>query len=153
MNECRFFVAAVANIEERDPINYKETINSVNGNELTRAKDEDYRSLLVNDTWTVLHYRRDDIRSDLRKKKDSTGCRARFKARVVGKGNSQRFEEASSEIHVPVALQETFRTLLTVAGPQGLQLRHVIVVCKDRKAADGTTRKRTAVVFRHFLSG
>lgn len=46
---------------------------------------------------------------------------------MVVQGYAQRFGEDFSGVYAPVALQQTFRVLLTVAGHQGLQVRHVDV--------------------------
>lgn len=125
------YVVGVAQLEECDPKNYEEAVRSVNKSEWMRAMDSEYEALLSKDTWKLvpLPKGRHAIGSKwvFKQKKNSSGQTVRFKARLVAQGYAQRYGEDFDEVHAPVALQQTFRVLLTVAGHKGLQVRHVDV--------------------------
>ncbi|KXJ69040.1 hypothetical protein RP20_CCG000421 [Aedes albopictus] len=77
-----------------------------------------------------------------KKKQDEQGKIIRYKARLVAQGFTQRYGLDYDEVFAPVAKQVTLRTLLTVAGRDGMKVRHVDVktaylngaYCLDQKA-------------------
>ena len=93
--------------------------------------DTEYESLMAKGTWHLvpLPTGRRAIGSKwvFKQKKDSNGEVMRFKARLVAQGFEQRYGEDFDEVHAPVALQQTLRVLLTVAGHKKLIVRHVDV--------------------------
>lgn len=60
-------------------------------------------------------------------KQDEKGNEVQHKARIVAQSFSQKYGSDYDEVYAPVAKQEIFRTLLTVASQRGSIVRHVDV--------------------------
>lgn len=125
------FVVGVAKADDREPKNHNDAVTIVNSEKWITAMNEEFESLLANKTWSLvpLPIGRQAIGSKwvFKKKKDSAGNVVRYKARLVAQGFAQRYGTDFNEVFAPVAMQSTFRVLLTVAGHRKLQVRHIDV--------------------------
>lgn len=125
------FEVGLVKVNHREPKSYQEAVSSVDKGKWMRAMDEEYKSLLSKNTWTLvpLPPGRQPIGSKwvFKQKKDSSGQVVRYKARLVAQGYAQRPGIDFTEVFAPVAMQQTFRVLLTVAGHRKLQVWHIDV--------------------------
>lgn len=125
------FVVGVAQVAVTEPTSYAEAVNSPDKDKWIRAMNEEYQSLSSMNTWSLvpLPTGRQAIGSKwiYKRKRDSSGRVTRFKARLVAQGFAQRLGADFGEVFAPVAMQSTFRVLLTVAGHKQLQVRHIDV--------------------------
>lgn len=125
------YLVGVAKLDEPDPKNFREAVNSVQSDEWVKAMDDEYQSLLTKGTWSLvpLPKGRQAIGSKwvFKKKKDSSGQVVRHKARLVAQGFAQRYGKDFGEVFAPVAMSSTFRVLLALAGQRKLQVHHIDV--------------------------
>lgn len=105
---------------QRDPLTYKEAIESRDAREWKGAMQEELESIEENDTWNLvdLPRGRTAIGSKwvFKTKRDSNGTVVKRKARLVAKGFSQKFGVDYNDVFAPVARGTTLRMLLSVAG-------------------------------------
>lgn len=111
-----------------EPKTYKEAISSVHRNEWIQAMNEEMSSLKANKTWDIVD-KPDNAnivgcKWTFKIKRDVTGKIQRFKARLVAQGFSQKFGFDYDEVFAPVVRQATLRTLLSVAGVNGMSVVH-----------------------------
>lgn len=92
---------------------------------------EELRSLEENDTWSLVTPPAGcepiGSRWVFKKKEDAHGKVVRFKARLVAQGYSQKFGRDFDQVFAPVAMQSTFRVLLTIASQKKMDVYHVDV--------------------------
>jgi hypothetical protein len=104
------------------PNNYTEAMNSADSAQWKLAMSEEFESLQTNKTWRLINAnsctkRRLPCLWVYRVKLLPDGQVDRFKARLVVKGCSQKFDKSFSdydETYAPVAQSEIVRTLLAV---------------------------------------
>jgi Reverse transcriptase (RNA-dependent DNA polymerase) len=107
-----------------EPKTYKQAISCPDKDKWILAMEEELRSIIDNQTWSPV---------DLPKGRDAIGCRwvlkikegdstteARYKARLVAQGFTQKFGVDFDEVFAPVTRSSTFRTLLTIASHKNL---------------------------------
>lgn len=125
------FVVGVAQAAMTEPRSFREATSGPDKDKWIRAMNEEYESLMSKKTWSLvpLPPGRQVVGSKwvYQHKTDSSGRIVRFKARLVAQGYSQRPGIDFGEVFAPVAMQSTFRVLLTVAGHKHLQVRHIDV--------------------------
>lgn len=125
------FVVGVAKMDDPEPKNYREAVNSACSDKWIKAMNDEYKSLLSKGTWSLVELPkgRQAIGSKwvFKKKKDSSGQVVRHKARLVAQGFGQRYGSDFSEVFAPVSMPSTFRVLLALAGHKKLQVRHIDV--------------------------
>lgn len=123
------FVVGVAQAAMTEPRSFREATSGPDKDKWIRAMNEEYESLMSKKTWSLvpLPPGRQVVGSKwvYQHKTDSSGRIVRFKARLVAQGYSQRPGIDFGEVFAPVAMQSTFRVLLTVAGHK--QVRHIDV--------------------------
>ncbi len=94
-----------------------------------QAIQEEYDSLLRNQTWTLkpLPPSRSLIKSRwvLTIKPGVRGTEPRYKARLVAKGYSQRYGVDYEETFAPVAKQDTLRLILSFVAVYDLEMRQL----------------------------
>lgn len=60
----------------------------------------------------------------VKSKEDQHGRTTRYKARLVARGFSQKYDTDYDEVFAPVVRQTTFKILLTIAGKENLIIKH-----------------------------
>lgn len=106
-----------------DPLTVEEALNGDDGKQWRQAMDNEYKSLMENNTWTLVELPSGakPIKSKwvFKKKRDENGDVQRYKARLVIKGCSQKPGIDFQETYSPVVRY----TLSFVSGSQ-IQFRH-----------------------------
>jgi hypothetical protein len=112
-----------------EPETLEEALNSEYAEFWRQAMDEEYKSLLQNNTWTL-----EEIPAGVKPipakwvfkiKKDATGHFERFKARLVVKGFKQQEGIDYNEVFAPVSKYVTVRTLIAKAAAEDLDLHQI----------------------------
>lgn len=110
----------------REPQSLCEALSSGEAENWKKAADEEYESLLENETWTLkpLPPGRTAIKCKwIFKIKSGQGtAEGRFKARLVAKGFTQRKEIDYKETFAPVAKHTSLRVLLAIASSRDLEM-------------------------------
>lgn len=92
------------------------------------AIDDEMVSLIENNTWELVQLPDDrkaiECKWMFKLKKKPDGSIARYKARLVAQGFSQRYGIDYDEVFAPVVRHETLRILLAVAGERKLIVKH-----------------------------
>ena len=106
--------------ESEEPKSYKEVLNSSNNSKWFQAMDEEYGSLMSNETWELVprpnNQRVIGSKWVYKVKKGPNGEINRFKARLVAQGFSQTKGIDFQEVFAPVAHTSTIRALLSFAN-------------------------------------
>lgn len=111
-----------------EPLNYHEAISCEDAREWKAAMEDEYNSLMKNQTWDIVECPPD--RKPIKcmwvykLKKRTDGSVDRFKARLVAKGCSQKAGIDYSETFSPVARLDSIRLLLAIAAHEDLELLH-----------------------------
>lgn len=114
-----------------EPISFEEAVNSKDANQWIQAMENEYDSLIKNDTWslTTLPEGRNLIKNKwiYKVKLRIDGSVDRYKARLVVKGCSQREGVDYSETFSPVARLDSIRLILALAAENDLEMSHIDV--------------------------
>jgi hypothetical protein len=104
-------------------------MNSPDHQRWKQAIQDEYDSLIHNQTWTVtkLPSNRSSIKSRwvFKIKPGVNGADSRYKARLVAKGYSQRFGIDYEETFAPVAKQDTLRMVLSLVAVYNLEMKQL----------------------------
>lgn len=114
-----------------EPLTYKQAISCADAKEWCDAMDEEYRSLIENNTWTL---------EDLPSGRRAVSCKwvfklkyapdnsiARYKARLVARGYTQQEGIGFTETFSPVVRIESVRMLLVIANQLDMQILQIDV--------------------------
>ena len=114
-----------------EPKTYLEAINSPQKDIWLKAMKEEIDSLHQSKTWELVAVPENtnivSCKWTYKIKRNIDGNIERCKARLVARGFSQKYGCDYDEVFAPVISQRTFRTLLSVAGAQGLSIYHLDV--------------------------
>src|SRR5579859_5329136 len=118
---------------EEEPITYQQAINHpYHWKEWEIAAQEEYDSLMKNETWEVVPRptNRNFIMSRwvFRHKKDEKGKIVRFEARIVTHGFSQIYGVNYLETYSPIAKLVSIRVLFAIAASLDLEIHQMDVV-------------------------
>lgn len=112
-----------------EPLTLKEARESEHAADWQDAIDDEYKSLIENNTWTLEipppGVRPIPVKWVFKVKKDATGHFERFKARLVVKGFRQQEYIDYNEVFAPVSKYSTLRTLLAKVAAEDLELHQV----------------------------
>uniref|UniRef100_W4VRQ4 Putative retrovirus-related pol polyprotein from transposon tnt n=1 Tax=Corethrella appendiculata TaxID=1370023 RepID=W4VRQ4_9DIPT len=115
-----------------DPETPEEALSRPDGNRWKMAMEEEYQSLLANDTWELedLPENRKPIQCKwvFKTKRDATGAVDRYKALLVIKGYSQRKGVDYAETYSPVVRHSSLRYLFALAAKHNLQVHQMDAV-------------------------
>ncbi|XP_046472611.1 uncharacterized protein [Neodiprion pinetum] len=118
--------------EAIDPLTVEEALNGHEGQHWKRAMQEEYQSLIENDTWelTDLPPNRKPINSKwvFKTKTDDKGNVLRHKARLVIKGCAQKRGIDYEETFAPVVRYSSIRYLMALAAKHDLEIEQMDAV-------------------------
>ena len=112
-----------------EPTTLEEALASEQAPFWRQAMDEEYASLLDNNTWTLERTPQGvnpiPVKWVFKIKRDSTGAVERYKARLVAKGFRQREGIDYEEVFAPVSKFTTLRTLLSIAATNDYEIHQL----------------------------
>jgi transposase InsO family protein len=112
-----------------EPETYLEALDSEYSMYWKQAMDDEYNSLLENNTWTLetppAGVKPIPVKWVYKVKKDASGQFERFKARLVVKGFKQQEGIDYTEVFAPVSKFSTVRALLAKAAAEDLELHQL----------------------------
>lgn len=117
---------------EMTPKTYEEAMTDKNATKWISAMEEEYRSLMVNDTWSLSQL--PDGKKAVKCKwvfaikKDQNGKPIKYKARLVAKGYSQTQGIDYQETFAPVVRYTSIRFLLALAAHRNLEITQMDAV-------------------------
>jgi hypothetical protein len=109
-----------------EPVTYKGALSSEEAPQWKKAADEEYSSLIENETWTLVPL--PPIQTPIRTKWVLTikpghnEVGTRYKARLVAKGYSQRKGIDYNETFAPVVKHTSLRLILAIASKEDLDM-------------------------------
>ena len=117
--------------EIKEPTNFQSAISGLDSAKWKAAMDEEYQSLMVNKTWSLvpLPTGRSAIgcRWTFKLKRGPDGSIQRYKARFVAKGYSQRPGVDYLETYSPVVKLDSLRCILSIASSRDLDMMQLDV--------------------------
>ena len=124
---CAF--TAMAHIE---PPNYEEVMKSDDAKAWKKAMDEEYNSLIENNTWELVDRPKDrpviPVRWLYRIKQDENGRITRYKARFVAKGYAQMYGIDYDETFSPVFKLSSLRIILSIGASLDLEIEQMDMI-------------------------
>ena len=121
--------ASIANVHE--PRNIREAFEGIHAKEWKSATDDEYNSLMENQTWELVDLPRGKnlIGSKwvFKVKHGSDGEVDRFKARLVAQGYTQEPGIDYKEVFAPVARYNSIRSILAIANQLDLEVHQMDV--------------------------
>jgi hypothetical protein len=112
-----------------EPETLEEALNSEYAESWKAAMDDEFKSLLENNTWILEEppsgVKLIPVKWVFKVKKDATGHFERFKARLVVKGFKQQEGIDYNEVFAPVSKYVTVRTLMAKAAAEDLDLHQI----------------------------
>ena len=111
-----------------EPRSVAEALAGINKEEWQRALDEEYSSLLANNTWDITELPKGakaiGCKWIFKLKRDASRNIVRYKTRLVALGCNQNYKIDYEEIFAPVVRQTTLRMLLSIAGKEKMIVKH-----------------------------
>ena len=118
-------------IEEDDPINFHEAMESSNSQKWIDAMNEELKSMKDNDVWDLVPLPKGlkpiGCKWIFKTKRDSKGNKERYKARLVAKGFTQREGIDYKETFAPVSTKDSFRIIMALVAHYNLELHQMDV--------------------------
>ncbi|GJP69646.1 hypothetical protein CLOP_g634 [Closterium sp. NIES-67] len=115
-----------------EPKTQEEALNGPNGEKWKASEDEEFRSLIENETWDTcdLPPGKKAITSKMiyRHKYGPEGELTRYKSRLVARGFQQTKGKDYDEVFAPVGKGTTLRVLLAIAALLGWKIRQMDIV-------------------------
>lgn len=122
-------VAYLANQHISEPTTMEEALASDQAEEWTVAMDDEYASLIANNTWTLEvpppGVKPIPVKWVYKIKRDGAGNIERYKARLVVKGFRQREGIDYQEVFAPVSKYSTLRAVLAIAAAEDLEIHQL----------------------------
>ena len=122
----------IAFLGGEEPQSIKEALDSKLSKKWKEAADSEYQSLMENGTWELVELpsgrKPIGCRWVFKTKRGSDGKVERYKARLVGKGYTQKFGEDYDETFSPVVRYSSVRALLAFAVQNGMIIHQMDVV-------------------------
>ncbi|KAG6440963.1 hypothetical protein O3G_MSEX001602 [Manduca sexta] len=117
---------ATMSILDNDPQSLSEALQSTNSDKWIEAMNEEYQSLLSNNTWTLVDKPKNNMilacKWIFKTKTDQNGQILRYKARLVVKGCQQKKGIHYNEIYAPVIRYSSMRYMMGLAIKYNLKL-------------------------------
>lgn len=125
-------MSTIINVLNCDPQNHQEALNSEKATEWKRAMDQEYQSLIKNNTWTLVDLPEGKSvipsRWVYKTKIDGNGSISCYKARLVIKGFKQIKGIDYNEVFAPVVRYTSIRYLIGLAAKYGLKIHQMDAV-------------------------
>ena len=125
--------SSVVDNNEIEPKNINEAFNGNNSKEWKDAMCSEFKSLTKNHTWDLVDMPEDKnivgCKWVFKVKHDDKGNIARYKARLVAQGYTQREGIDYEEVYAPVVKYNSIRTLLAIANELDLDVHQMDVKC------------------------
>ena len=113
--------------EEEEPFSYHQAMKSANAHNWKVAMDEEYESLIVNNSWQLCDLPKNrrivDCRWIFKIKRMPDGSVDIFKTRLVARGFTQVYGEDYHETFSPVVKYDSIRILLSYAVNKGMNIQ------------------------------
>jgi hypothetical protein len=120
-------LATMISLEHVEPKTYKEAISGVDYEHWNQAMTEEITSLQENGTWELTtlntHYSAVACKWTYRLKFNPDGSFARYKARLVTTGFSQRHGVDFFDTYSPVVKADSIQAILSIAAVEDLEIR------------------------------
>jgi hypothetical protein len=121
--------ALTMKVTSQEPRTAEEALSGPDAEHWRQAMEDEYRSLLENDTWELVDatpgIQPIPVKWVFKIKRDADGKIERYKARLVVKGFMQREGIDFEEVFAPVSKHTTLRALLALAAEQDLELHQL----------------------------
>lgn len=121
--DCEFALMAVNN----EPKNFQDAVNNEDNQKWQLAMDDEYGSLMQNNTWTLVEKPENasviDNKWVYKIKYKSNGEIERYKARLVVRGFTQEYGVNYKETFSPVVKFPSIRTILAIAASKNMYLK------------------------------
>lgn len=129
MNDPNYYLSLT--YDESIPNNYSEIFNRHDSDKWSKAVNTELESLSKNQTWSLVE-RPDNVNIVSSKwvftiKNNELGQPARYKARLVARGFTQKYQQDYEETFAPVARISTFRFILALSNQFDLHVHHMDV--------------------------
>lgn len=111
-------------VDDFEPLSYNEAVHSSNVVEWQQAMDDELKSLLKNNTWTLVERPLSQKIIQCKwiyklKPGIDANAKPRFKARLVAKGYTQKEGVDFNEVFSPVVRHSSIRVILSLATQYG----------------------------------
>lgn len=117
---------------DKDPQSVNEAFESANAEKWKKAMKDEYESLLLNDTWTLVKLPQSKkvipCKWVFKTKSDENGNIIRYKARLVVKGYQQKKGIDYHEIYAPVVRYSSLRYIFGLAAKHSLKIHQMDAV-------------------------
>ena len=127
LQEHEFDIGAV----EDDPINFRQTLKSSKSQEWIDAMNEEIKSMKDNDVWVLVPLPEGvkpiGCKWIFKTKKDSKGDVEIYKARLIGKGYTQKEGIDYKQTFSSVSSKDSFRTIMALVAHFDLELHQMDV--------------------------
>ncbi|UYV73120.1 hypothetical protein LAZ67_10001878, partial [Cordylochernes scorpioides] len=118
-------------VHDQEPLNYEDAIVGQNSKKWKLAMDDEFNSLMKNQTWTYVTLPQDRkaiaCKWVYKIKQNADGSNKMFKARLVAKGYSQKSGLDYGETFSPVVIFDSIRTILSLCASLDMEMIHLNV--------------------------
>ncbi|UYV77601.1 hypothetical protein LAZ67_15001684 [Cordylochernes scorpioides] len=123
---CTKAISYACYVHDQEPLNYEDAIVGQNSKKWKLAMDDEFNSLMKNQTWTYVTLPSDRkaiaCKWVYKIKQNADGSNKMFKARLVAKGYSQKSGLDYGETFSPVVKFDSIRTILSLCASLDMEM-------------------------------
>ncbi|UYV73291.1 hypothetical protein LAZ67_10002537 [Cordylochernes scorpioides] len=123
---CTRAISYACYVHDQEPLNYEDAIVGQNSKQWKLAMDDEFNSLMKNQTWTYVTLPSDRkaiaCKWVYKIKQNADGSNKMFKARLVAKGYSQKPGLDYGETFFPVVKFDSIRTILSLCASLDMEM-------------------------------
>ncbi|UYV82136.1 hypothetical protein LAZ67_21001087 [Cordylochernes scorpioides] len=123
---CTRAISYACYVHDQEPLNYEDAIVGQNSKQWKLAMDDEFNSLMKNQTWTYVTLPSDRkaiaCKWVYKIKQNADGSNKMFKARLVAKGYSQKPGLDYGETFSPVVKFDSIRTILSLCASLDMEM-------------------------------